>query len=140
MARIRRKVTRTGTHRKKQKKIVLTDAQRAKRKEEDARMAQELKGVPHYITTPAGSPPYDLEGEDLDSIREWVTKLKTTGQHTVQSCQYWVRYFYDPFLEKEKYRAVRNLLEENHQDLGLAHFPIPKFVGEKPKKMKWGSK
>ena len=138
MARIRRKVTKTGTHRKKQKKIVLTDEQRAKRREEDARLAQELKSITHYITTPAGLPPYELEGDDFESIRDWVSKLKTTGAHTVQSCQFWVKYFYDPFNEKDQWRAVRNTIEEKHQDLGLPHFPAPKIDYAKVKQMTWG--
>ena len=45
MARMRRKVTRTGTHRKKTKKVVLTDQQIAKRRAEDAALGEQLKKV-----------------------------------------------------------------------------------------------
>ena len=46
MARIRRKVTRTGAKpTRKTKKIILTDEQRAKRREEDTRLAEQLKNV-----------------------------------------------------------------------------------------------
>ena len=117
---------------------VLSEEQKQKKREEDARLAQSLKNVTHYITTPAGLPPYDLEGEDYESVRDWVSKIKTTGNHTVQSCQFWVKYFYDPFQEKEKWRAVRNLIEERHSDLSLPHFPYKKIEYKKPEQITWG--
>ena len=127
MARIRRKVTRTGAKpARKTKKIILSDEQKAKRREEDTRLAEQLKNVVHYITTPAGVPPYDLEGDDYESVRDWVSKIKTTGHHSVQSCQYWVKYFYDPFEQKDQWKAVRTLIKERYQDLGIPDFPHPK--------------
>ena len=128
MARIRRKVTRTGAKpTRRTKKIILTDEEKAKRRAEDERLAERLKNVTSYITTPAGSPPYDLEGDDYESIRDWVSKIKSTDNHSVQSCQYWVKYFYDPFKQKEQWRAVRKVIEDNHGEFGIPHFPPPKF-------------
>ena len=124
MARIRRKVTRTGTHRKKTKKVVLTDQQIANRRAEDAALGEQLKKVTQYIVIAAGTPPHDLEGDDLESVKEWVSKLKSTGvNHTVQSCQFWVKYYYDPFLEKDLWRHVRKLILDNHEILGLPNLP-----------------
>ena len=121
---VRRKVTRTGAKpTRRQRKVVLTDEEKAKRRAEDERLAAQLRNVVSYITTPAGIPPYDLEGDDYDSIRDWVGKIKTTGNHSVQSCQYWVKYFYDPFQQKDQWRAVRKSIEDNHQELGIPHFP-----------------
>ena len=128
MARIRRKVTRTGAKpTRKQRKIVLTDEQKAKRRAEDEALAKQLKNITSYITTPAGTPPYDLEGDDLESIRDWVSKIKTTGNHSVQSCQFWVKYFYDQFDQRDQWRAVRKVILDNHKDFGIPHFPMPKF-------------
>ena len=121
---VRRKVTRTGAKpTRKQRKVVLTDEQKAKRRAEDEKLAEQLKNVTSYIVTPAGTPPYDLEGDDVESIRDWVEKIKTTGHHSVQSCQYWVKYFYDPFRQKEQWRAVRKTIEDNFKEFGLPHFP-----------------
>ena len=128
MARIRRKVTKTGAKpTRKQRKIVLTDEEKAKRRAEDERLAEQLKNITSYITTPAGLPPYELEGDDYESIRDWVAQIKTTGNHSVQSCQFWVKYFYDPFEQKEQWRAVRNVIQERHKDLGIPHFPYKPF-------------
>ena len=121
---VRRKVTRTGAKpTRRQRKVVLTDEEKAKRKAEDERLAERLKNVVSYITTPAGTPPYDLEGDDYESIRDWVSKIKSTDNHSVQSCQYWVKYFYDPFQQKEQWRSVRKTIEDNFKDFGLPHFP-----------------
>ena len=128
MARIRRKVTRTGAKpTRKTKKIILTDEEKAKRKAADEALAKQLKNVTSYITTPAGEPPYDLEGDDIQSVTDWVAKIKTTGNHSVQSCQYWVRYFYDISEQKEQWKAVRQMILDNHEAFGLPNFPPPKF-------------
>ena len=125
---VRRKVTRTGAKpTRKQRKITLSDEEKAKRRAEDEALAKRLRNVVSYITTPAGTPPYDLEGDDVESIRDWVQKIKSTGPHSVQSCQYWVKYFYDPFQQKEQWRSVRNTIEENFKEFGLPNFPPPKF-------------
>ena len=98
---VRRKVTRTGAKpTRKQRKVILSDEEKAKRRAEDERLAEQLRNVTSYITTPAGTPPYGLEGDDYESVKDWVSKIKTTGNHSVQSCQYWVKYFYDPFNKK----------------------------------------
>ena len=131
MARMRRKVTRTGTHRKKTKKVVLTDQQIAKRRAEDAALGEQLSKQKQYIVIAAGTPPYDLEGDDLESVKEWVGKLKTTKvNHTVQSVQFWVKYYYDPFLEKDMWRHVRQIIEDNCGVLGLPNLPRQKLKGE----------
>ena len=125
---VRRKVTRTGAKpTRKQRKIVLSDEEKAKRRAEDEALARQLKNVVSYITTPAGVPPYDLEGDDYESIRDWVGQIKTTGNHSVQSCQYWVKYFYDPFKQKDQWKSVRAKIKEKAEDLGLPDFPPPKF-------------
>tara|TARA_Y100000593_G_scaffold25286_1_gene50572 strand:- start:545 stop:967 length:423 start_codon:yes stop_codon:yes gene_type:complete len=132
MARMaRRKVTRTGAHKKKTKKVVLTDQQIAKRRAEDRALGEQLSRQKQYIVIAAGAPPHDLEGDDLDSIKEWVDKLKSAGvNHTVQSVQFWVKYYYDPFLEKDMWRHVRQIIEDNHEVLGIPNLPRPKFKGE----------
>ena len=125
---VRRKVTRTGAKpTRKTKKIILSDEEKAKRRAEDEATARKLRNVVNYITTPAGLPPYDLEGDDYDSVKAWVSKIKTTGNHSVQSCQYWVKYFYDPFQQKDQWKAVRAMILEKYEDLGIPNFPIPKW-------------
>jgi len=125
---VRRKVTRTGAKpTRKQRKVILSDEEKAKRRAEDERLAQQLRNVTSYITTPAGTPPYDLEGDDYESVKDWVSKIKTTGNHSVQSCQYWVKYFYDPFQQKTQWKAVRAMILENHEDFGIPNFPMPKY-------------
>ena len=125
---VRRKVTRTGAKpTRKQRKIVRTEEQIAKQRAEDEALARQLKNVVSYIIAPAGAPPYDLEGDDYESIKNWVGKIKTTGHHSVQSCQYWVKYFYDPFQQKDQWKSVRSSIKENCQDLGLPDFPPPSF-------------
>jgi len=120
----RRKVTKTGAHRKKTKKVVLTDQQIAKRKAEDAALGEQLQKVKSYVVIAAGAPPHDLEGDDLESITGWVSKLKKTGvNHTVQSCQFWVKYYYDPFQQREQWRAVREMIEQNHVMLDIPNLP-----------------
>ena len=134
---VRRKVTRTGAKpTRKQRKIILSDEEKAKRRAEDEALARQLKNVVSYITTPAGLPPYDLEGDDYESIRNWVGQIKTTGNHSVQSCQFWVKYFYDPFEQKEQWRAVRAIIKDKCQDLGIPDFPHPKFDASKVDKKK----
>lgn len=134
---VRRKVTRTGAKpTRKQRKVILSDEEKAKRRAEDEALARQLKNVVSYITTPAGLPPYDLEGDDYESIRNWVGQIKTTGNHSVQSCQFWVKYFYDPFEQKEQWRAVRAIIKERCQDLGIPDFPPPKFDASKVDKKK----
>ena len=125
---VRRKVTRTGAKpTRKQRKVILTDEEKAKRRAEDERLAEQLRNVTSYITTPAGAPPYDLEGDDYQSVKDWVSKIKTTGNHSVQSCQYWVKYFYDPFQQKDQWKSVRAMILENHEDFGVPNFPMPKY-------------
>ena len=125
---VRRKVTRTGAKpTRKQRKVILSDEEKAKRRAEDERLAQQLRNVTSYITTPAGTPPYGLEGDDYESVKDWVSKIKTTGNHSVQSCQYWVKYFYDPFQQKDQWKSVRAMILENHEDFGIPNFPMPKY-------------
>ena len=125
---VRRKVTRTGAKpTRKQRKVILSDEEKAKRRAEDEALARQLKNVVSYITTPAGLPPYDLEGDDYESIRNWVGQIKTTGNHSVQSCQFWVKYFYDPFQQKDQWKSVRAMILENHEDFGVPNFPMPKY-------------
>lgn len=132
MARIRRKVTRTGAKpKKKTKKIVLTDEQIAKRRAEDEALGEQLAKVKQYTVIAAGLPPYDLEGDTLEDISSWVKNLKTTDtNHTVQSCQFWVKYFFNPFDQKEQWKAVRKLIVDNHEVLGLPNLPPAKYKGE----------
>lgn len=129
MARIRRKVTRTGakpTH--KVKKIVLTDEQKDNRRAADIALGAQLSKIKQYTVVPAGLPPYDLEGDDIESISEWVGKLRNSKtNHTVQSCQFWVKYFFCPFEQKDQWKSVRGLIEENHEMLGLPNIPRAKF-------------
>ena len=131
MARIRRKVTKTGAHKKKTKKIVLTDQQIAKRRADDAALGEQLSRVKQYTVIAAGLPPHDLEGDALEDVSNWVGKLRTTKtNHTVQSCQFWVKYFFDPFDQKEQWLAVRKLIVDNHETLGLPNLPPVKYKGE----------
>ena len=132
MARIRRKVTRTGAKpKKKTKKIVLTDEQIAKRRAEDEALGEQLSRVKQYTVIAAGLPPYDLEGDTLEDVSSWVSKLRTTKtNHTVQSCQFWVKYFFDPFNQKEQWKSVRKLILDNHEELGLPNLPPAKYTGE----------
>lgn len=116
MARIRRKITKTGAQpRKRERKVVeLTDSQLEKQRRDDEALAKQLRSVVHHIVAPAGIPPYELEGDDIESIRTWVEQIKKTGPHTVQSCQYWVKYFYDFATQKEQWRDVRQKILDNH--------------------------
>ena len=128
MPRIRRKVTRTGAkprkrERRVRKTVELTEAQIARKRAEDELMAQRLRNRVQHIIIPAGLPPFDLEGDDLESISQWVSKLKTTGHHTVQSCQWWTKYFYDPFDQKQQWRDVRQKILDNHKELGIPNIP-----------------
>ena len=125
MGRIRRKVTRTGAKpRKKERKIVeLTDEQKARQRAKDELLAQKLRNRVSHIIIPAGTPPFDLEGDDLEAIGDWVAKIKGTGHHTVQSCQWWVKYFYDPFDQKQQWLDVRKKILDNHQEFGIPNVP-----------------
>jgi hypothetical protein len=129
MGKIRRKVTRTGakpTH--KIKKIVLTDEQKDKRRAADIALGAQLSKVKQYTVVPAGLPPHDLEGDDMESISTWVSKLRNSKtNHTVQSCQFWVKYFFCPFDQKDQWKSVRGLIEDNHEMLGLPNIPRAKF-------------
>ena len=135
MARIRRKITRTGAKpSRKTKKIILTDQEKAKRRAEDEALARKLKNVTNWIIAPAGKPTYDLEGDDFESVKNWVAKLKASDAHSVQSCQYWVRYFYDPFEQKEQYKAVRKIIADNCEEFGIPNLPPAKYVPSKEDK------
>ena len=135
MARIRRKITRTGAKpAKKTKKIILTEQEKAKRKAEDEALAKQLRNVKNWIIAPSGKPTFDLEGDDYESVAAWVGKLKKTDAHTVQSCQYWVKYFFDPFEQKDQWKAVRNMIEDNHETFGIPNLPRPKFTPSKENK------
>ena len=128
MARIRRKVTRTGAKpRKRQRRVrktaELTEVQLARRRAQDELMAQRLRNRVQHIIIPAGVPPYDLEGDDLESIGQWIEKLKKTGHHTVQSCQWWVKYFYNQFDQKEQWKDVRRKILDNHKEFGIPNIP-----------------
>ena len=124
---VRRKVTRTGAKpTKRQKKITLSDEQIEKQREADAELAKELSKIKHYTVVPAGLPPYDLEGDDYDSIFNWVQQIKSTGNHSVQSCQFWVKYFYDPFQQKDQWRAVRQVILDNHEKFGIPNIEYDK--------------
>ena len=142
MARIRRKVTRTGAKpTRKVKKIILSDEEKAKRKAQDKVLATHLKSVTHWIIAPAGKPTYDLEGDDLESVQDWVSKLKASAPHTVQSCQYWVKYFFDPFEQKEQWKAVKKIIADNHETFGIPNLPPAKYVPTKEDKktrIGWG--
>ena len=132
MARIRRKVTRTGAKpKKKTKKIVLTEAEQAKRRAEDEALARQLKNVTNWIIAPAGVPKYELEGDDYDSVKDWVEKIKKTGAHSVQSCQYWVKYFFDPFQQKEQWLSVRKIILDHHETFGIPNLKPAKYVPTK---------
>lgn len=136
MARIRRKITRTGAKpTKKRKVITLTDEEKAKRRAEDEVLAKQLRNVKNYIIAPAGTPPHDLEGDDYESIAAWVKKLKSNDNgHTVQSCQYWVKYFFDPFQQKEQWKAVRGIIEEHHETFGIPNLPKATYTPTKEDK------
>ena len=135
MARIRRKVTRTGAkprkrERRVRKVVELTDQERAKRRAEDELLAQRLRNRVSHIIVPAGAPPFELEGNDLESIENWVAKIKKTGAHTVQSCQYWVKYFYDPCDrdQKPQWLDVRKKILDNHKEFGIPNLPYNKLA------------
>ena len=136
MARIRRKITRTGAKpARKTKKVVLTEQEKAKRRAEDEVLAKQLRNVKSYIVAPAGSPPHELEGDDYDSVANWVSKLKKNNAgHTVQSCQYWVKYFYDPFQQKDQWKAVRRMIEEHHETFGIPNLPRATYTPTKEDK------
>lgn len=142
MARIRRKITRTGAKpTRKVKKIILSDEEKAKRRAEDEALAAHLKNVTSWIIAPAGKPTYDLEGDDLESVRDWVSKLKASDAHTVQSCQYWVKYFFDPFEQKEQWKSVRKIIADNYETFGIPNLPPAKYVPTKEDKrtrIGWG--
>jgi hypothetical protein len=135
MAKAKRKITRTGALPTKKEKIVTFagDAEKKiekeKQREKDVALGVELSKIKQYTVTPAGRPPHDLEGDDMESISDWVTKLKTTRRinHTVQSCQFWVKYFFCPFEQKDQWKSVRGLIEKNHEILGLPNIPRAKF-------------
>lgn len=137
MPKIKRKITRTGAKpTRKQRKIILSDEEKLNRKEEDQKLAEELKNITSYIIAPAGKPPYDLEGTDIDSVRDWVLKIRTTGNHSVQSCTYWVRYFYDINFQKEEYKAVAKIIRDNKEEFGLPDFPYSKKLNYEETKAK----
>jgi hypothetical protein len=145
MARIRRKITKTGAQpRKRERKIKLSSESSIENEDkklaQDQALARQLSKVIHYTVTPAGIPPYDLEGDDLESIKDWVLKIKSTGNHTVQSCQYWVRYFYDPSSQKEKWKQVREVIEKNHKLFDLPNLPFEREATPKDSKklINWG--
>ena len=130
MPRIRRKVTRTGAkprkrERRVKKTVELTEVQIARKRAQDELLAQRLKNRVSHIIAGAGRPPYDLEGDDIDSIREWVSNIKKTGPHTVQSCQFWVKYFYDPSDrdQKPQWLEVRKKILDNYKEFGLPNIP-----------------
>jgi len=129
MARIRRKVTRTGAKpTRKVKKIILTDEEKDKRRAADIALGAQLSKIKQYTVVAAGTPPYDLEGDTLEDVSTWVGKLRNTKvNHTVQSCQFWVKYFFCPFDQKDQWKSVRGLIEENHEMLGLPNIPRAKF-------------
>ena len=130
---VRRKITRTGAKPTKKTKIVtLTDEEKAKRRAEDEALAEKLRSVKNWIVTPAGLPPHDLEGDDYESVAVWVSKLKSNDSgHTVQSCQYWVKYFFDPFQQKEQWKAVRQMIEDNHESFGIPNLPKATYTPTK---------
>tara|TARA_X000000950_G_scaffold61995_1_gene75633 strand:+ start:2249 stop:2686 length:438 start_codon:yes stop_codon:yes gene_type:complete len=137
MPRIRRKVTRTGAkprkrERKVRKVVELTEEQQARKRAQEELLAQRLRNRVSHTIIPAGVPPYDLEGDDLESIRDWVAKIKSTGNHTVQSCQYWVKYFYDPSDrdQKPQWIDVRKKILDNHKDFGIPNLPYNKSAEE----------
>jgi len=134
MGRIRRKITRTGAKpRKRQRKVVeLTDEQKARQRAQDELLAQRLRNRVSHTIVPAGAPPYDLEGDDIESIGNWVSKIKKTGNHTVQSCQYWVKYFYDPsnLDQKPQWLDVRKKILDNHKEFGIPNIPYNKAKEE----------
>ena len=131
MGKIRRKVTKTGAFKKKIKKIELTDLQIAKQRAEDQALGEQLSKIKQYTVIAAGEPPHDLEGDTLEDVAEWVSKLKKTKvNHTVQSCQFWVKYFFNPFDQKAQWKAVRALIVDNHEALGLPNLPPVKYTGE----------
>lgn len=132
MSRVRRKVTRTGAKpRKRQRRVrkvvELTDEQKHRQRAQDEALAQRLRNRVHHIIAPAGLPSHDLEGDDLESISTWVASLKKTGAHTVQSCQFWVKYFYDPFEQKQQWLDVRKKILDNHQDFGIPNLPYGSY-------------
>ena len=131
MGKIRRKVTKTGAFKKKTKKIELTDLQVAKRRAEDVALGERLSNIKQYTVIAAGEPPHDLEGDTLEDVSQWVGKLKKTKvNHTVQSCQFWVKYFFSPFDQKEQWKAVRKLIVDNCETLGIPNLPPVKYEGE----------
>ena len=129
MSVIKRKVTRTGAKpARKVKKIIMTDEQKEKRRAADVALGAQLSRVKQYTVTPAGLPPHDLEGDDLQSVSDWVSKIKNSKiHHTVQSCQFWVKYFFCPFEQKDQWNSVRSLIEDNHEMLGLPNIPRAKI-------------
>ena len=65
------------------------------------------------IMTPSGPCPYNLEGKDMASVKEWVNKLNTkfVGQnYSWEAYRYWIRHTYDIHGPDFK-EAVANLKE-----------------------------
>lgn len=141
MARIRRKVAKTGAQpRKRERKIKLkveeTSEDSEKKLAQDQELSRQLSKIIQYTVIPAGVPPYDLEGDDIVSIKDWIQQIKSTGNHTVQSCQYWVSYFYDPSSQRDKWKTIRKIIEDNQKDFGLLSIPFSKEIASVKKKDK----
>ena len=118
MARRKKKIVRTDkTYKRKKRKVILTEEVPKTETESQEQEAQPTE----WIVAPAGPCPAILEGLDDDSIMSWVMKIKMTGNHTVQSCCYWIRDFYD--IHGEEHRLVRDWIVHNSSWLHLPYMP-----------------
>ena len=114
MASVRRKVTRVGSYKPKKRRVIKTDKKKSIER-------TPVSTNTHFITTPAGYCPVRLDSMEPEDITLWVEDIKKLGNHTVQSCCYWIRDFYD--INGPDYRQVRDWIYENSSTLGLRSFP-----------------
>ena len=87
---------------KRRSRVKKTDTSKWKERNPDAKVS-----YPHMkLLIPSGRCPVELEGEDRDSIREWIIKLtqKKRGNTTYQASvyKYWVRDFYESYSQEYK--------------------------------------
>jgi len=69
---------------------------------------------PHMkLLIPSGRCPVKLEGDDRESIREWIVKLtnKKDGNTTYQASvyKYWVRDFYESY--SQEYKDIGSIID-----------------------------
>lgn len=80
---------------------------------------EEFSTLRHKITTPAGRPPFELEGTEPSLIDEWAKKIAASGPYTINAIQYWVRYFYGTGTPEHK--VIRQYLKESATRLKIPY-------------------